>query len=111
MKFSHNAIISQSPELEEEPDLSLHAEIAELEAYHENRLPPVHMKQIQRHLVLCPECLGLLLDLVAFLEAEPQAALSEEELNAAWSMLQSSLRKDDLETMPAPRLPVWKTGG
>ena len=111
MKLSHSAIISQSPELEEGTDLSLHASIADLEAYHESRLSPVHMKQIQRHLVLCSECLGLLLDLVAFLEAEPQAALSEGELNAAWSMLQSSLQKDDLETMLAPRLPVWKTGG
>lgn len=63
-------------------------------AYHGGELAERETERLQRHLVACPACVSLVLDLDAF-AAEPaeadRASVSEFELAAAWKSMKASL--------------------
>jgi hypothetical protein len=84
-----------SSERREALELDSHPGVADLGLYHEGSLPDGAMKKLQRHLVLCSTCMGLLLDLASFLDESPEnSALTNEELEAAWEALQHRRRSE-----------------
>jgi hypothetical protein len=77
-----------------------HLEADELVAYHERRLAADAAERVRDHLVLCPECADLLLDLGELAApAQPAGApdLTTGEVEAAWRELAPRLR-----AAPAP---------
>lgn len=62
-----------------------HPSIEVLDAYHHGRLPGKEESGVRRHLLLCPQCRGLLLDLARFLEdTGTPVRLTSAELTSAW---------------------------
>jgi hypothetical protein len=71
--------------------LSQHPTPETLIAYHARDLPGAEEEELRDHLVLCPECAELLLDLVSFAEFSPPdetAALANSDVEAAWQKVQ-----------------------
>jgi anti-sigma factor RsiW len=81
-----------------------HATLEELIAYHGGELAAEEKKRVQDHLVWCRECVTLLLDWEAFLNAKYEDAHqpSEAEVEAAWQRMQRRLREEKLIAVPVP---------
>lgn len=63
-------------------------------SYHGGELADREAERLQRHLVACPACVSLVLDLDAFAappDGEDRASVSEFELAAAWKSMQATL--------------------
>ena len=82
-----------------------HPEPATLAAYHAGELTGEEERRLQDHLVGCPECAALLLDLDGL--ADPgfgAGSLSAADQEALWKSLQAEIRKE--EPAPASLAPV-----
>lgn len=88
-----------------------HPGVEEWIAYHGRRLAPAEEDRLRSHLVTCPECVALLLDVEAFErphgEEEPQ--VSEFEKVAAWRSFLSLLRSREAG-QERPPAKAWSTG-
>jgi hypothetical protein len=79
--------------IDEEPrsDPEGHLSIETLSAYHRRVLSPGKSAKVRSHVVLCPACRALLLDLARFLDdTAGLCRLSPEEVTAAWQRLQKT---------------------
>lgn len=84
-------------------DRGPHPEPEELAAYRAGELSPEAERRVQDHLVACPECAGLLLDLDGLADPQfgagaPQAAA---DLETAWESLRAQIAAQGPETGPA----------
>jgi len=86
-----------------QPRLGAHATIEELIAYHSGEVSAEEKKRLQEHLVWCQECLELLLDWAAWIEAGQEKAppVSEAEVAAAWQSLLARIQRWDAEVAAA----------
>src|SRR5947208_7978389 len=83
------------PEPHPEPEL--------LAAYHAGELTEPEERRLQDHLVGCPECAALLLDLDGLSDpAFGAGSLAPADQEALWRSLQAEIRKEE----PAPLAPV-----
>lgn len=85
--------------------LTAHLEPEQLLAYRAGELPEGEVEALRDHLALCPECAELLLDLDDFTpDASPvsKAAISDQEIEAAWIALRDRLAREG-------QLPLAKT--
>jgi len=77
--------------------LTAHLEPEQLLAYRAGELPEGEVEALRDHLALCPECAELLLDLDDFTpDASPvsKAAISDQEIEAAWIALRDRLARE-----------------
>src|SRR5437763_1557757 len=82
-----------------------HPEPETLAAYHAGELTEPEERRLQDHLVGCPECSALLLDLDGLGRPEFGAgSLAPADQEALWRSLQPEIRKE--EPPPAPLAPV-----
>jgi hypothetical protein len=76
-----------------------HLSVGTLNAYYRRALAGPSAARVRRHLVLCPQCRDLLLDLAHFLEdRQGPHHHSTAEVEAAWQKLLATKRK----TQPRP---------
>ncbi|MCP4656347.1 MAG: hypothetical protein GY856_13120 [bacterium] len=83
-------------------DLGPHPSPEELVAYKAGELSAAEVSRLQEHLVLCPDCLELLLDSECFRDAAfgSRRAVSETEVAAAWKgMRRGTDRKAPVATV------------
>ena len=80
----------------EDRESSPHLEPDELAAYHAGELAGNDAERALDHLVACPECTGLLLDLNALLEPTPEAAPAAPDHGKAlvWRNLRETIQQD-----------------
>jgi hypothetical protein len=82
-----------------------HPEPEVLAAYHAGELTEPEERRLQDHLVGCPECTALLLDLDGLSRPEFGAgSLPPADQEALWKSLQEEIRKE--ERPPAPVVPL-----
>lgn len=82
-----------------------HPEPEVLAAYHTGELAEPEERRLQDHLVGCPECAALLLDLDGLSDPGFGAgALAPADQQALWRSLQAEIRKE--EPPPAPVVPL-----
>jgi hypothetical protein len=78
-----------------------HLEIRVLDTYHRGLLPTDEEDSVRRHIVLCPECRDLLLELVSFLEDDGrEGRVWSAEVAAAWEDWQDELARREAATVP-----------
>ncbi len=88
-----------------EPHPEPHPELETLAAYHAGALTEPEERRLQDHLVGCPECAALLLDLDGL--GRPgfgAGSLSPADQEALWKSLQEEIREE--ERPPAPVVPL-----
>src|SRR5437588_11667372 len=86
----------QSPRLEPAAagESAEHLSVEVLSAYYRRTLPVANAAGVRSHVVLCPECRDLLLDLVRFLEdRQGPHHHSAAEVKAAWEKLLASRQR------------------
>lgn len=72
-------------------ELEGHLSIETLSAYHRRILPAEQNAEVRSHIVLCPSCQALFLDLVRFLDDQGGPhTLSADEVTTAWKRLRQS---------------------
>jgi hypothetical protein len=90
----------------ERRNLGPHLDAEDLVAYHERRLAGDAAERVRDHLVLCPECSDLLLDLDE-LAAPSQSAgapdLTTAEIESSWRDLSSRLQAEEAPVVHFPR--------
>jgi anti-sigma factor ChrR (cupin superfamily) len=80
-------------------NLGEHQSVETLNAYYRRALAGPTAARVRRHLVLCPHCRDLLLDLAHFLEDQQGPHYhSAAEVEAAWEKLLATRK----ETQPRP---------
>lgn len=84
-----------------------HPGVEEWIAYHGRRLGPAEEDRLRSHLVTCPECVMLLLDVEAFANPQGEEApkVSEFESVAAWRCFLSHLRSQGVGAQRSPARP------
>jgi hypothetical protein len=81
-----------------------HPSPEEWAAYHDGELPPEEADRLQDHLVLCPDCAGLVLDLDAFQRvAEREEERPGEPAAVGWPPLRDRLQAEGRLAPAAPR--------
>ncbi|HEX9734952.1 MAG TPA: zf-HC2 domain-containing protein [Thermoanaerobaculia bacterium] len=98
------------------PPAGGHPDVDAWIAYHEGELGTDEEQRLRRHLVKCPACVSLVLDLDAFTAgAEGPGAgeeLSEFERAAAWRSLRAHLEREEgprgAAPVAAPRRAAWR---
>ena len=84
-------------------DRGAHPEPEELAAYHAGELSPEAERRVQNHLVACPECSDLLLDLDGLADPEFGAGSTRAaaEREAAWESFRAEIAAPQPEPKPA----------
>lgn len=84
-----------------------HPEPDVLAAYHAGELTEPEERRLQDHLVSCPECAALLLDLDGLSDPGFGAgSLAPADQEALWKSLQSEIRKEEAPVPLAPVVPL-----
>jgi putative zinc finger protein len=84
-----------------------HPEPETLAAYHAGELREPEERRLQNHLVGCPECAALLLDLDGLSDPGFGAgSLSPADQEALWRSLQAEIRKEEAPLPLAPVVPL-----
>ena len=76
-------------------ELGPHLEPEELAAYHGGTLSAAEEARVQEHLVACPECTELLLDLEGLGDPAYASDVTATETAAAWRVVREGLKADD----------------
>jgi Putative zinc-finger len=89
-----------------------HPEPEALAAYHAGELTEPEERRLQDHLVGCPECAALLLDLDGLSDPGFGAgSLPPADQEALWGRIQGEIRKDEAPRAPAPVVPLRRPAG
>lgn len=84
-----------------------HPEPEALAAYHAGELTEPEERRLQDHLVSCPECAALLLDLDGLSDpAFGAGSLAPADQEALWRSLQAEIRKEEAPVSLAPVVPL-----
>lgn len=91
------------------PPAGVHPDVDAWIAYHEGELAAAEEERLRRHLVHCPACVSLLLDLDAFSGGGDGEELSELERAAAWRSMRAALEREVKLREEVPVAPLRRT--